>query len=460
MSDRSAIRGFPQRHPRLAIAGLLLGLAIAVGIGIVVRRETQARRDWQQAQAAAVQYDFDRARDHLRAYLRWRYFHGSAHFACARACRRATSEDYIQAREHLQAAEMLGHAADEIKLERALIQVQESGEIGPEESFLKLRLTAASPDQSLILEAIARGCIRAGLVNKANEWLDKWVQFAPDDWYARMWRGCLFQHTARPQLAIEDFSMVLRYRPDDLPVRKQLGLALAASGYDYPAAITHLEHCQQHGPADSEVLTALADCCRAVGRHDEARTLLSTVLDEQPADYDAQLALALLELDLGNDAAALKTLEQLEKEDLKLDAVEALHRMLHLDPVPNPPHVTERREKVLHLRAVALRRLARRDEADRCAAELERIRQLASELKSALKEQKQRPRDAELIVQVGKIYLDLALPAEGMSWLEKVLAENAEHPGAHAVLANYYQSLGTAVAREKALFHRQFTRGN
>ncbi len=455
----SAIRDWGWRHPRWAAALVLIGLGIGSAVFFIAQRDAQARGQWRQAQAALAEFEFDRAREHLAAYLSWRYFDGQAHFQLARACRRATSENFALAREHLQAAQALGVSADEIQLERVLVNVQETGDMGPEESFLKLRLEGQSDQQPLILEALSRGCLRAGLVNKANAWLDQWVEHSPDDWYARLWRGCLFQHTGKPQLAIEDFSLVWRHRPEDLAARKQLGLALAASGYDYQAAVGHLEHCRHNEPSDPDVQIALADCYRAVGRAAESRPLLEAALNARPADHDGLVALALLELHLDNPQGALAALEQLEKNGPAFDADEALHRLLHLDPVANPPYLTERQEKLLFLKGTALRRLGRGEEADRCLAELEQIRKLTAELKAALKEQKQRPQHADLMVRLGRIYLELNLSSEAVAWLEKALKRNSRHREAHGTLADYYQTLNSDYGRQQALHHRQMARG-
>jgi len=166
-----------------------------------------------------------------------------------------------------------------------------------------------------------------------------------------------------------------------------------------------------------------------------------------------------VELDAGYDQEALAALQRLENAGLAFDANEALHRLMHLDPVPNPPQITERKEKLLHLKAVALRRLGRAEESDACVAQLEKMRRLTDELKTALARQKQRPQDAELMCRIGRIHLDLELKGEGVTWLTKTLQVNPRQPQAHAALADYYQKIDTDDARQKAQYHRQMARG-
>src|SRR5262249_59686695 len=106
---------------------------------------------------------------------------------------------------------------------------------------VRQRLDDPAVDRPLVLEALARGCLRADRLDEAAAWLNRWVQSCPDDWYAHLWRGTLFLHLDRPAQAVTYFDRVLRLKPDCPDVQLRLGLALVQSGFDYQRALDLLE---------------------------------------------------------------------------------------------------------------------------------------------------------------------------------------------------------------------------
>ena len=356
--------GWVRGHPRISFLVLIVGISSVGGLTVLFRQRTvAARQHWDQADQKLSECDFAAARGELIEFLRIHPGDAQANFRLAQACRRDPREDFKLAEEHLRAAYASGYSPAEINLENRLLAFQSTGEGGESENALKSSLTRYPDSEPLILEALARGCIRSGRMSDANAWLDRWVKDHPDDWYARLWRGSLYQHMSQAPLAVYDYREVLKARPERRDVRKRLGLMLAASGYDYREALGYLEEALQKQTDDADTLVALARCLHAERQPEKAKSLLSQVLAARPDHVEALISLALIEIDLHHDQEALRLLRQLEPLVKQVDSIDIQERLLRLDPVTFPPQVTKHVEKLLHLQGTVLRRLGREGEA-------------------------------------------------------------------------------------------------
>jgi len=360
------------RRPRvLAVLAGLCAVAAAGGYYFWGRQEAEAHR--LQARQAMADDDFEGAKAQLNAYLAARPNDGEAHFLLARACRRARVEDFGQARRELEEARRRGVSGTDAALEAEMLDVQETGLTGDREATLRDYLSSGGPGGGLAPEALARGCLLDNRLNDANAWLNTWVDHAPDDWYARLWRGALFEYLSRPNFAIADFEFVLKKRPADEEVRKRLGLMLVQSGYNYEEALKYLEPYRRNHPEDADVLVGIARCRRALGQSEAAEAPLRQALADHPDHVDALLTLALIESDRGDDLEALKELRRLAPLARQDHEAEGLERLRRLEPTPNHTDVSHRTRTVLNLTATVLGRLGRDEEARRYQAETERL---------------------------------------------------------------------------------------
>ena len=449
-----------RRHPVSFLILVIAALAcISGGTALVQQRLSAAQKKMNKAEQALQDHDFAAARDELTEFLKTYRSNAQAHFLLAQVCRRAPDEDFELAETHLKEAYGRGLSPSEIDLERALLDFQSTGERGASEDALKENLETPSEREPLILEALARGCIRSGRLNTANAWLDRWVKNHPEDWYARVWRGALFQHMAQAPLAVEDYRQVLRQRPDQREVRKRLGMMLVASGYDFQEAKGYLDDALKDQPDDPETLIALARCHQVLRQPEQARLLLEQALTAQPEHADALVSLALVEIDLHHDEAALEALRRLEPLVAEFDPQTAQERLLRLDPVPYFTYSTERKEKLLYLRGTALRRLGREEEARACQAELQQLQENVTALTRAMQQQKERPKDPDVLCQIGELQLKLGRGEEAKGWLLQALRANPSHQRAHQALADYYENLDHPEAKQRAAEHRRLAKG-
>ncbi len=230
---------------------------------------------------------------------------------------------------------------------------------------------------------------------------------------------------------------------------------LVQSGYDYKKALQYLESCPRGGPDDADVLVGIAQCRRALGRSDAAEALLRQVAAAHPDHADALLTLALVEVDRGDDPAALTWLRGLEPLVRRSHEPEDLARLRRLDPTPDHADVSHLMRATFNLFAAVLGRLGRNEESRRYEREAEQAATEFEDLKKTLRERDQRPRDVAVLDKLGALYLRLGMDAEGVVVLKRVLREKADDPQAHRALADYYAGRDDPESRRLAEEHRR-----
>ncbi len=410
------------------VTWIVVLLLLAGGVGALVTLVSRGREsdpDWQRGQEAIADYDFANAQRHLVNYVtRWRQ-DAVGHLMLARCYRRAPAADLESASNQLKAAEELGGHAEWRELEADLLDYQQLGRPPQLGKRLEAYLESRPEDRPLIYEALARGAIRDGRLNTANQWLDRWVAEYPDDWWARLWRGTLFQHMDRPQLAIQDYRFAMSRRPDDPQMAKRLGMVLATSGFDYEQAEQLLGGYVAEYPDDADALAALARCRRAGGDNDKALETAEQALRIDSQHADALLTRTLLELEMDQPEQAFATMRQLKEVAREFRGEEGMQRLLALQPVLQNPHLTQRAEEILHLEAKILRQLDREQEAQERLERLATLQRQAAELKKLLVEYRDRRDDADLIYRILERYLDIGQPREAEAWLRRLELVNA-----------------------------------
>jgi tetratricopeptide (TPR) repeat protein len=109
-------------------------------------------------------------------------------------------------------------------------------------------------------------------------------------------------------LAIDVLEKQLAFTPDFAPAHVKLGEILLMQG-KLPEAIAELESARRLAPDYLFTLGRLGFAYARVGRTNDARKLLSQLLDFQAHGREAGLHIALVNHGLGNDEEALNWLE-------------------------------------------------------------------------------------------------------------------------------------------------------
>jgi tetratricopeptide (TPR) repeat protein len=250
-----------RRRPlKTTVLAVVLLAPLALGAIYLNDRARQINELWRQAEAAVAEYEFDGAQTHLAAMLAVQPDSAKAHFLLAQAYRRARREDFEQARTHLLAAQRLQWPDAAVASEYALLDFQQHGTRDAREKALHGLLDEPDVDRRLVFEALVRGCLRGQRLEHAGVWLQRWLAAFPDDWYAYLVRGTVWQHSERPERAAADYARVLRDKPASADVKHRLGLALVQGGSDYPRALQYLEEHRRHHPEDADTQVGIARC--------------------------------------------------------------------------------------------------------------------------------------------------------------------------------------------------------
>jgi len=438
------------------VTGIIVVTAVAAGVGAYqLQQSSRARQHWQQAEEAVAAREFARAQGELRAFLELRGDSAEAHFLLAQACRRARVEDFDGAQAHLAEARWLHLSRPGIALESDLLEFQQSGRRDERERRLHQLLGDPSVDRRLVLEALARGCIRGERLEEAVTWLDRWVASYPDDWYAYFVRGTLFQHMDKPAPAVADLERVLQLKPDLPDINLRLGLTHVQSGCDYPRALRLLEDYRRDHPDDIDTIVGIARCKSVLNHPEEARELLLPIAIAKPDQADALQAIAIVEMDLELYPEAVKHLRQLEPLAASPPVEEAFQKLLRLEPTADSRSIPNRLQAVYQLLSTVYRRLGATHEAEAYDRKLEEHGAAVKELLAAAKEHSKNPNDSDLWYKMGTLNLRVGIKDTGEYWLKRVVEANPNDRRAHRALADLYRSRPDPESQRKADLHEQ-----
>jgi predicted Zn-dependent protease len=415
------------RHPWRSSV-VLLALAALSLLGYHTYRANQFSRHLRAARQAEERFLFQGGREHLEICLRLRPKDRGTRLLAARVARRAGN--YPAAAEQLDALrELGGEASPDHTLEIALLAVQRGDLAGAAEGYLRSCLQADHPQAFLILEALARGCLRVNRLNDALRLLHQLLREQPDNVIALVDRGTLREGVGLADKALEDYRAAYQAQPEYPAARLRLGQLLLHR--NHPAeALPHFQHLHDRDPRQGKATLGLAQCRLALGECDEAADLLDALLAREPDNSKALFLrgrLALDAHDLGAAEGWLRRAVALRPGDQQANYQLGLC-LGRLGKQPEGAHYTQRAAKI---------------GAD--------LKLLVRVMKKALRS----PSDPEPRLQAGRICLRNGQDRQGLRWLQGALQIEPQHAPTHAALADYYAGKGRP---DLAARHRQLAR--
>jgi tetratricopeptide (TPR) repeat protein len=411
-------------RPRRTLTALLLlaviGLAlIPAGGGLWVRYH------YRIAEQAFRKREFVTAREHIDQCLRVRPRDAESRLLAARIARRAG--DFDRAQAHLAAYAASGGSDKTVALERFLLHA-EQGDMPPTvEALFRVWVDEGHPDSVLILEVVSQQFMQSYRLSDALDALDLWVERAPDDVWALLRRAWVYERLSRFDEAMRDYERAVELAPDaDVP-RLRLARALLYGKSDAAEALKHFETLYRHGERGPAVRLGLAQCRWDLGEQDEARRMLDDLLASRPDDPVVLTELGKIAIQAGRSAEAERHLRVAVRLDpASFQAHNALCQCL--EALGRTPEAAAQRRK-----------------ADQIKEDLARMERLTRKLQES-------PRDATVRCDVGRLFLRLGEPREGVAWLHRALDLDPFLQPAHEALADYYDSIHDAA---KADEHRQ-----
>jgi tetratricopeptide (TPR) repeat protein len=408
----------------------VLGGAVLLGVAgyLWAWPHLRAYHYWRQAEAATDQFDLLGAHQHLQACLETWPDGPETNFRMARVCRRVNF--YAEAERYLAEAERLGFDADEVALERLLLQAQ-TGEVRDVLETLVHYLQTGHRDELLIFEALVAGLLDIYHLQETERWCTVWLERYPEDWRPYYSRARAYQLDRRTDRALDDYRQALVRKPDADEVRFAFGDALREHGLLHEA-LPQLRHCHERHPEDPVVLVSLGSCYRMLGEPERARQLLDGWLEKHPHTEVGVLALrGQVERDLSDPEKALPWLQAAERL------------------APNNPVALSELVNVL-------RKLGQMEQAAQYSRKLEDIHQQMDRLRILAHRVSRNPENVELRAEVGTLLLRTGNKRNALRWLLSVLDLDPGHPPTHLALADYYDSVGDP---EQARKHRLAAQG-
>jgi tetratricopeptide (TPR) repeat protein len=403
---------------------------IVVAISVAVMPHLRAWYHLRAGRSALEHYRAEESRSHFNACLQVWPRRGSVHLLAARAARRACL--YEEAAQHLEEAQRLLGASEDVLLEWALLRAV-SGHLDHEvEKFLWSRLRNSAAQGPLICEALAEGCLRTYRLRAAQLCLQAWLEDQPDNVQA-LWLRAAYWHAVHEfHKAAADYRRVVELDPERREAHGQLARCLLDLG-QYPEALPHLEEACRRQPDDPNVRVFLARCLAELGHKDQAQQILDGVLSEHPKHGLALRQRGQQALREGQLAEAERWLQQ------------AL-RVLPYDYEANSSLL-----ECLQQQGESAKAQAQQERVEQLKKLLQRVREISAEQLPA------RPHDPALHCELGKLLLDLGRTDIGLNWLRSALEQNPRCRPAHAALAEYFQRQGDP---DKAAYHRWLAQGD
>lgn len=269
---------FPIRLPRTGCRRWLWGcvLLVLVGFAGMAAAWGWSAYHWQAAQRAADAQELKDAQRHVeRARLTWPLA-AENHLLAARLARRLGQLEI--ALDHLDAHERCGGDSAARFLERELAAIQDGDLAGRDKEMFAL-VQEKHPDTSLILEALARGCLKENHPGKLFHVLELWNEQNPGS----AWRGRVNYHVGRYAAAAADLAPFVARDPEWDEIRFELAMAHYYTGRT-AESLLHLEFLQRRDSTATDVLLGLGMCLHDQARLDDAAAALDSLL-EQDANH-------------------------------------------------------------------------------------------------------------------------------------------------------------------------------
>jgi tetratricopeptide (TPR) repeat protein len=411
-----------------------------LAIPVVWYTGIMARRPLERARHEIALNHLDEAERSLEWAERISYRNPQVELLKARVARHRDAAGEMQS--HLKRALALGADPQTVERERMLAKAQ-VGELTAIESDIGLWLAEPNSETDEICDAYANGLAALGRFSDAMQVLAAWQRDYPQDPRSDYRIGRIEEHLERYDQAEASYRKSLEKSADFFPARFSLGRTMLHQRRA-AEALEQFQLCWKMSRPEAALVEA-AVALKALGRGEEARSLLIEVLaespqridasyrtvEEQPEGFRAAAEYGRLESDAGRFAEALPWLQAALKD--------------------NPLDLNVR-----YSVGVSLRGLGRREEAE---IEFEKVRAArermgaATSLNSRVQSD---PMDLEARLELGRLILENESERVGLYWIRSILSIDPDYPSAHKLLADYFARLALRDPKFRSLsaYHR------
>lgn len=326
----------------------------------------------------------------------------------------------------LDLALVRGHDALLIDRLRGFLRLREKRYAEAEPLLVGVMSRRAEVADPELDEALARIFLQTYKMDLASRVLAKWRLDAPGDARPYLWQTEVDQRTgAEPKRIAEHYREALKRDPSMLDAR-----------------------------------SGLADVLSELKQHAEAEHEYRAYLSEKPEDFVVLIRAAHNDVERGDDASALRRLNQAlrlkprsgaalrerAKIDLRADRLKEALDALDTAVESEPYEVDGR-----YLRSLVFDRLGRTEEAKAERIVVNILRDEEARLGKLRETVNRNPRDGNARLEIARWMFDHGQGTEGVRWVETILATDPSNRAAHGLLAKHFQKQGEPAL---ANFHR------
>lgn len=363
------------------------------------------------------------------------------HYLLARSAR--LKKEYNAMAKHLKAALSGGYDSETLEKEQCLA-IASLGELDPNnESKIKNWIAKDGPDVAEFVDAYVNGLAAVSRFDDASKVLEQYEAGHPNDPIVNYRFGLMNEHTKSNELAEKEYSEAIK--KDPAHAKSVWRYARLLCGRNRPEDAIKILVKIRKGPQELAVKTFLASCYFQMGDLEESRKLFKEVvvadkqrcldaylsLDEWPERFLAASELGIVESNLGNYADAKKYLEMALAD--------------------NPRDFTARSAY-----ALVIRRLGDTEQANKELARVSTERAEFDKITVLRDKLNQDPNDAASKFAIGEILFKYESERFGLFWIRSALTSDPNQKESHAFLAEYYdkKSADNDAFKSKAEFHR------
>ena len=406
--SRSQMTPRPWRMRRWAIAAGLLAVIglIAFPRGWLLWQLYSARNELSKGNAPS-------AIPRLQHVIKYAPQSAEAHYRLAVAERRAGHLDQVL--KPLESAQKLGWNKEDIE-RQTLLSIAQNGEIDSVNSRIKSIMGRGASDEAAeeIYEALSIGFLKTYRLKEAWDCLNFWSEWKPKAIFPKYWRADICRRIDNPTAEEQEYREILAIDPRYLNARSRLAEVLKDSNR-IEAAAREFELGLVQAPNRPDLLIGAAECERRLGNVNKAIPLLQHVMT--------------LNLSTVERATALSHQGQIEADAGRwIDAIGNLEKAIQLDPAEASIWFA------LSQAYSSSGELQKSQEALERSKQVRSQRERVEEIARVLVD---RPGNADLRYEAGKILIDMGMKEDGAAWLQTALQMQPTHPQAREALETY-----------------------
>jgi predicted Zn-dependent protease len=370
---------------------------------------------YRLAERARKRRDFADARSYLLANLEADPTSARDHFSLARVARQSGA--FEDAEEQLELCKKWEGASPRLAFERQLLSVQQGRFHRLTEIQLRTRLEQGDAESVEILEALSVGCLVNSRFADAHGYLSRWIELAPDNFQAFLWRSTVKDRLSDMTGARDDAARAVALAPANFSTQLNFGQVLLKLT-EFQEAEKVFERLAVEYPRDPVIAMGLAQAKSKVHPDAvEAVRILDDLVTRFPDDPPVLFERGRLALQLGETALAESWLRKAAA--LSPAEYEIQYNLLQ-----------------------SLRQQGKLKEADQVEKTVRRLEEASQRLHELNEQLKKEPYNLALHCAIAQVFLDVGNDRDAVRWLQTALKIDSHQSLANRLLADYYAKSG------------------